>query len=95
MAILTLDEAKAMLRIDGTDSDALLTLILQAIDDYLLTACGKDFTGDPLAKVAGQMLLVQWFENPAMIGKAEGELAYGLTNIITQLQAKALLEVVT
>lgn len=94
MAVLSLSEAKAILRIDGTDTDTLLIILLPAIDSYLATATGKDQSSEPLAKVAAQMLLVAWYENPGMAGKIEGELQYGLTNIITQLQAKALPEVV-
>lgn len=94
MPLITLDEAKGLLRIDGTDNDPILNTILSAVDQYILNATGKDFTGDPVAKMAATMLLVAWFENPAMIGQYD-EMHYGATNLITQLQAKALPEVTT
>lgn len=90
--ILTSAEALACLRLDATH--AVVTMLLPAIDGYLERATGRnwtlDSTIDPVAKAAAQMLLVQWFENPAMIGSI-GEMAYGLNNVIGQLQAKALL----
>jgi len=91
--ILTVAESLAVLRLDGA-SHPVVTLLLPAIDGYLKSATGRDWAADtsidPVAKAAAQMLLVQWFENPAMVGQA-GELAFGLNNVIGQLQAKALL----
>jgi hypothetical protein len=87
--LISLEEAKQLLRIDGTDYDQILNQILPAVDQYLLDATGKDFSGDAVAKMAAGMLVMLWFENPSMIGKVE-EMTYGLTNLIKQLQAKAL-----
>lgn len=96
LSLISLGEAKQILRVDGTDSDLLLSQIITAAEQYILNATGKDFSGDPLAKMAASMLVVMWFENPAMIGKVgDHDLSYGLNNIITQLQAVALPEVVT
>lgn len=93
MTILTEAEAKAILRLDTATTYPALTLILPAVDEYLKSACGHDWAADSVidatAKAAASMLLTQWFENPGMIGQV-GELAFGLNNVIGQLQAKAL-----
>jgi hypothetical protein len=92
MTILTSQEAADILRIESVSDCPQLNIILPAIDEFIKTGTGKDFSVDPIdpiAKMAASMLLVQWFENPAMIGK-EDNLHYGLVNLLTQLQAKAL-----
>ena len=92
--LLTLEEARELLRIDGTDNDGIVQHTLAAALGYLNTATGHDWsadaTPDAVAKRAAAMLLIQWFEMPA--GLAEGgapPLTYGLTNLIKQLQYRA------
>jgi hypothetical protein len=102
MTILTDDEARAILRLDpivddpevDPPIDLALDLVMSAVDDYLKTATGHDWAEDEeidkTAKLAAQMLLVQWYENPAMIGTIE-EMHYGISNVIGQLQVKAIM----
>jgi len=42
-----------------------------------------------VAKAAAGMLLVLWYDNPAQAG-ADGIMPFGLTNVLTQLEAEAL-----
>jgi len=90
--ILTAAEGANVLRCLTTDG--LMLQLLPLIDDYIELATGRDWAADttiePIAKAAAQMLLVQWHENPAMLGTAP-DMAFGLGNVIGQLQAKALL----
>lgn len=91
--ILTQAEAQQALRLTVGESDPILDLVLPAVDEYLKTATGYDWTADattnPLAKAAAIMLTVQWYENPAMIGSID-EMKYGITNVIAQLRASKL-----
>jgi hypothetical protein len=93
MALLTVAEAKVVLRLETEDDAPDLEVILPAVEDYLKTATGHDWAADteidPSAKNAARMLVVQWYENPAMIGTVS-EMAFGLNNVIGQLQVKAL-----
>lgn len=94
MSILTNSEAMAMLRLDGSVTDhPQLTTLLPAIDDFIKNGTGRDWAADsmvsPLAKMAAQMLLTQWYDNPAAVGKAD-ELRFGLSSLLGQLEAKAL-----
>jgi hypothetical protein len=96
VSILTLAEAAAALRItpvpDEENSDPVLDMVLPGVDDYLKTATGHDWAADavidPGAKMAAIMLLVMWYEDPAMIGEATPA-AYGLNSQIEQLRVKA------
>lgn len=73
------------------------SILLPAIDGFIEEATGLDYgiitasytKIDPTAKLLASMLLVNWFENPSMMGKTN-ELPYGITSLLTQLQAKAL-----
>lgn len=89
--ILSVDEAANALRTDT--SDLVMLDLLPMVDAYIEQATGRDWAADatiaPEARSAARMLLVLWYENPAMVG-AEGSLHYGLRAALTQLEAKAL-----
>lgn len=62
--MLTIDEAREFLRIDGTDNDAIITALLEALPPYLEATTGysEDTHGDlAIARTAGQFLLQQWY----------------------------------
>jgi hypothetical protein len=88
--ILTTTEAATVLRC--ADDDANMLMLLPAIDAYIKMATGRDWAGDsPVrqeAKNAARMLLVQWHENPAMVGN-QSVLGFGLLAALTQLEAVA------
>ena len=63
--ILTIEEARDILRIDGTDNDSIIYPLLISIPEYLKVATGKDWNTDtvnPLAKTVAGFLLQLWFE---------------------------------
>jgi len=89
--ILTADEAANALRSETTDQ--VMLELLPMVDAYIETATGRDWTQDDTiyeqAKAAARMLLVMWYENPAMISVAPS-LQFGLTAALLQLEAIAL-----
>lgn len=88
MGILTKQEAAEALYLESAEDYPRLNILLPAIDAYIKKATGVDYgTGpaDPLAKLAATMLLVQWFENPAMIGN-EDNMHFGVQNLLAQLK---------
>lgn len=62
--IFTLEEARDILRIDGSDNDATITALLSAIPPYLEATTGY-YEGmnyfSPIAKAAGRFLLQLWY----------------------------------
>lgn len=62
--MFTMDEARNILRIDGTDNDPEITALVAALPDYLHHATGyRAINGDysPVALTAGRFLLWQWY----------------------------------
>lgn len=62
--IFTLDEARDVLRVDGTDNDSQITGLLEAIPDYLKETTGYEPNGatfSPVAKTAARFILWQWY----------------------------------
>lgn len=62
--MFTMDEARNILRIDGTDNDPEITALVAALPDYLYHATGyrainEDYS--PVALTAGRFLLWQWY----------------------------------
>ena len=91
-SILTAAEASQVLR--TTSTDALMLSLLPSVDAYICQATGHDWAGDTQireeAKAAARMLLVMWYENPAMVGSGISSLSSGLTAVLVQLEALAL-----
>ncbi|PKN87781.1 MAG: hypothetical protein CVU46_03110 [Chloroflexi bacterium HGW-Chloroflexi-8] len=90
--ILTASEAGTVLRTASTD--AAMLALLPLVDAYLKNATGHDWAADspvrPEAKAAAQMLIVMWYENPAMIASGISSLSFGLRAALVQLESIAL-----
>ena len=62
--ILSLEEARAALRLDGPDNDAIITPLINAIPDYIYLSTGvptKKMQNIPLAKTAAKFILTLWY----------------------------------
>lgn len=62
--MFTMEEARNILRIDGTDNDPEITALVAALPDYLYHVTGyRAINGDysPVALTAGRFLLWQWY----------------------------------
>jgi hypothetical protein len=62
--MITLEQAREVLRLDGTDNDDIITGLLAAVPDYIelctgLTAAQQ--ANEPLADTAGKFLLILWY----------------------------------
>jgi hypothetical protein len=95
MPILTSEEAANVLRCEIDDPNMLD--LLPSVDAYINYATGRTWGEDvPIrdeAKTVARMLLVQWHENPGMIGAAGGAhvpLSFGLNAALFQLKILAL-----
>ena len=90
--ILTVTQAANALRVDTTDV-RMLDLLSQ-VDKFIERATGRDWTQDaeihPTAVSAATMLLVQWFDNPAMVNGDSTLMTFGLTAALTVLESEAL-----
>lgn len=64
--LITIEEARNTLRIDGTDNDVIILPLLEAIPSYLEVSTGKAWdteTVHPLAQTATKFILQLWFDN--------------------------------
>lgn len=99
MNILTPQEATDILKYNSiSELPGIVTSILMpAIDDYIKTATGKDWTTDPVidptAKMVACVLLVRWSENPGALGEKLQSNDF-LVGSMTQLHAKVISEAV-
>jgi hypothetical protein len=59
----TVEQARDILRVDGTDNDAQIEALVSAIPDYLYETTGYRTAGDfsPVALTAGRFLLWLWY----------------------------------
>ncbi|WP_206774426.1 head-tail connector protein, partial [Bacillus cereus] len=79
--VLTVEEAKKYLRVDGDEEDDLITSFVEAAEIYIKNVDLKS----ELAKLAARILIAHWHENREAVGKAE-QLAFSLQSIFVQLQ---------
>lgn len=64
--LLSIEEARDVLRVDGTANDSIITPLLEALPDYISTLTGCDNLGDnpdKLAKTLAKFVLQLWY-NP-------------------------------
>jgi hypothetical protein len=62
--VLSLEEAREHLRIDGTDNDALIVSLLDAIPGYIEVTTGmtpEQQATEPLARTASKFILQLWY----------------------------------
>lgn len=61
--MFTVEEARNILRLDGTDNDDEITALVTAIPDYLYHTTGYQASGEysPVALTAGRFILWQWY----------------------------------
>jgi hypothetical protein len=91
--LLTTQEAAVMLGYSSVDDAPIekINILLPAVDEFIRTGTGKDWAVDnpidPTAKLLASALFTSWFDDPGMIGKANG---VGPLTLIGQLHAKAL-----
>jgi len=63
--ILTIEEARDILRLDGSDNDNIIIPLIQAIPDYLTETTGYQRRPrgkfSPVARTAARFILQQWY----------------------------------
>lgn len=85
--IVTLEEAKQYLRVDGNESDELITALIEAAGVYLQNATGNQFDNtNHLAKLFCLVLVGDWYENREYSGKPGEGIRPIINSILVQLQ---------
>jgi len=81
-----LEACKAYMRVDGTDDDALIGVLMGAAKDYLAGAgIDEPETDSPLYTLAVQSLTLHYYDHRDAVG-GEAALPTGLRPIINQLK---------
>lgn len=87
MAIVTLEETKQYLRVDGDDEDALITSLITAAEEYLKNATGIQFDDtNSLAKLFCWVLVTDWYENREYTGKPSEKVRPIIDSMLAQLK---------
>lgn len=85
--IVTLEETKQYLRVDGEESDVLITSLIEAADVYLQNATGYQFdSANHLAKLFCWVLITDWYENREHTGKASEKTRPIVESMLAQLR---------
>lgn len=62
--LLSMDEAREVLRIDGTDNDNIISSLVSALPDYITLTTGiraEEQVSIPLVKTAAKFILQLWY----------------------------------
>lgn len=85
--IITLEETKQYLRVDGTDEDTLITSLIAAAETYLSNATGNQFdNSNSLAKLFCWVLVTDWYENREHVGRASERVRPIVESMLAQLK---------
>lgn len=84
--IITLEETKSYLRVDGIDDNALITSLMEAAETYLSNATGNTFDAtNSLAKLFCWVLVTDWYENREHVGRASDKVRPIVDSMLAQL----------
>ena len=85
--LITLIEAKEYLRVDGDEEDCLITSLINAAEEYLRNATGRNFDNtNELARLFCLVLVVDWYENRTLgAGKVGEAIRPVITSMLAQL----------
>lgn len=88
MSILTLEETKTWLRVDGDDENSLIETLIGAAETYLHNATEVEFDEtNQLAKLFCLVLCADWYENRDLIGQQPSDkVRFTIQSILAQLQ---------
>lgn len=86
--ILKLEETKTWLRVDGSDEDSTIEMLITAAETYLKNATGKEYEGtNNLAKLYCMVLVADWYENRELIGlQPSDKVRFTVQSMLAQLQ---------
>ena len=84
--LVTIEEVKQYLRVDGTEEDAFLTSLIAAAQVYLYNATGNQFDEtNHLAKLFCLVLITDWYENREHTGRPGDTVRPIVASILAQL----------
>ncbi len=85
--MISIDEAKAYLRVDGHDDDVLIVSLVSAAEMYLRNATGRTFApGHSIARLFCMVLVADWYENREHGGRASDAVRPIVNSMIAQLK---------
>ena len=86
--ILELSETKEWLRVDGSEEDATITMLIKAANEYLENATGRKFDNtNNQARLFCLVLVTDWYENRDLIGaKPSEKVRFSIQSMLAQLQ---------
>lgn len=86
--LITLEEARDTLRVDGTDNDIIILPLLESIPSYLEATTGRTWLEDtpthPLAQTVTKFILQLWFDPQTQDSQ---RLKRTIDNLLTALTA--------
>lgn len=87
--IISLEEAKEWLRVDESDDDSTITLLIKSAEEYLKNATGRKFDSEnSQAKLFCLVLVTDWYENRELMAgqKTSEKVRLTIQSILSQLQ---------
>jgi uncharacterized phage protein (predicted DNA packaging) len=92
--LLTVDEVKSYLRIDYSEEDILIVLLITSARNYCEVFLNRPILVENMTaenewevpesiRLAMLMLVAHWYENRGAIGKVDGEIAFSVTALLT------------
>ncbi|HGO9411013.1 TPA: head-tail connector protein [Bacillus cereus] len=86
--LITIEEARDALRVDGEDNDTIIIPLLESIPSYLEVTTGRTWVEDaqvhPLAQTVTKFILQLWFDPQ---GQDSERLKRTIDNLLTALTA--------
>lgn len=85
---MDIGQVKTYLRIDGSDDDGIIYIMMQAAEQYIIDAVGEYDESNPKAQLLYMAIVQDLYENRTLevTEQQRRSLSYTFRSIITQLQ---------
>lgn len=67
--MVTLEDMKKYLRVDGSDEDDLITSLIESAEQYIINTTGKTNNGSALYLLCEKIFVAHWYENRGIVGE--------------------------
>lgn len=94
---MTLEEVKAYLRVDGDEDDAIIQLMMDAAEEFIVSAVGSFDATKKRACILYRVVVQDMYDNRQMVTEGASKYTVGqqyrnlITSLIRQLQAEELM----
>ena len=89
---MTLSDVKEYLRVDYSDDDSMIQMMMEAAEETIIAACGEFDEEKPRAKMVYLAMVQEMYDNRVLVTDKNRHLTEMFRSLLTQLQVEQCME---